>query len=230
MVDAMTIPVIMLGNSGGDNKKPKAKKETVKKAAKMAAKAKPKARVKGKGKGKRAKKSVAPRLDQVPVAMAPPPMPDSRPVPVKEPVAETKPSVAGPALAETTADIPVRPVVPKDKTVTPTTVDTRLVQGATCTWIGPLEAAPDSPDNGQPVCPHCGGHLLTSPDRATIELGLEQFELGAYESVNPPPRRHPGYRDLVHWMMEHGSKCWPTIEEAAVAYQEATGKSVDPSR
>jgi hypothetical protein len=249
----MTIPTIKLGPLGPGpaelerrakkfSKEQMAKHWPTEKEVKQSLKAKedkPKKGTKTKAKSKKAKRAKraksAPDLTQVPASMAPPPMEDSRPVPVPEP-GKDAPSVAAEALGaepRTDAAVKVQPVSAGKAASKPVTsamtVDTRLVQGATCTWIGPLDAAPDSPDNGQPVCPHCKGHLLTSPDRATIELGLEQFELGAYEAINPPPRRHPGYKELVHWMMDQ-DQCWDTIENAAVAYREATGKTVDPSR
>ena len=70
---------------------------------------------------------------------------------------------------------------------------------------------------------------MTAQDEETIQLGFEMFELGAYQSVNPPPKPHPGYVGLTKWMREQ-KKCWTTIELAAGEYYKTAGKLVNPGR
>jgi hypothetical protein len=248
-MSASKIPTITIGPQvPGPGKKAKAPDKGHDKGPKVQAKptAKPKTKVKAKTPAKTkarpgARSGARARskdYSQVPAALAPPEMEDTRPVSAQEslksmgfdiPAGATVTGVDIKFDQVPSGDITADETKAAPKVAGPVPVDTRLVQGATCTWIGPLDAAPDSPDTGQPVCPHCAGRLITCPDRATLELGLEQFELGAYESINPPPRRHPGYTGLVHWMLDKPT-CWTTIEDAAVAYKEETGKQVDPSR
>jgi hypothetical protein len=101
--------------------------------------------------------------------------------------------------------------------------------GEQCTWTGPMANARYDPAADRFQCPNCAGNLTEAPDIRSIEIGTEAFELGVYASVNPPPRPHPGYRGLVRWMMEQ-EHCWDSIEAAADAYRQATGKYVDPTR
>lgn len=106
-----------------------------------------------------------------------------------------------------------------------------LMQGASCTWIGRSSQANEDMATDQLLCPHCSGRLIQlSGDEKSLQLGFEAWELGVYPSADHthPARPHPGYRGLVAWMRNQ-SACWPTIEQAAVSYRQATGYNVDPS-
>lgn len=208
----------------------------------VAGRSAPKPKTRPKGKTRKAKKTKPIKLDSPPVGLTPPAMPDTRPV---RPATPAKPRIVDVETPETgldevpasvreeiRQDIPdTRPAPvngkPKPRTG-PADANDRMVQGAQCTWIGYLSEAPDGPDN-RPVCPHCSGNLITAADEATIQLGFEAFEFGAYTSVNPPPRPHPGYRGMMAWMRTQ-STCWTTIEAAAANYKAATGNDVDPRR
>jgi hypothetical protein len=187
---------------------------------------------------KKVKRQSKPKLGQQvgapPADMAPPEIRDSRPLaPGKSPdkVAgadtsnvQTTSTDAAPGTATDSAPASQ----PQSEPTRATELYGPLVQGATCTWIGRMSQTKDD-GHGVPVCPNCGGHLVESTDEDTIRLGVEQYELGAYTSVNPPPRPHPGYTGMVTWMRGQG-KCWPTIEAAAESYFKTTGTRVDPSR
>jgi hypothetical protein len=241
----MAIPVIKMGSGSGStgkstDTKAKAKVKSKPKLVTKKAADKPKAKVKAKTKAKKAAKSAKPvkrTPDQVPAALAPPDMRDTRPVQTK-PTA-TKPGPVPVPIREVTYEevtaqpSPVRdmsaPISPEKLTPPPNPQDTTLVQGLHCTWIGNLGHAPSNEEN-LPVCPHCHQHLLdVAGGRETLEMGLEAYELGAYSSVNPPPRPHIGYRGFMHWVMEQSKyRCWPGPLEAAEAYREETGITVNP--
>lgn len=221
------VPVIRLGAPAA---KKKAARKPKLKVVKAKVKAKPKAKA-AKVKKAARKRKPAPRLDQVPAAMAPPEMPDTRPTPRPIPVPVPKEDVSG-TTATATGAIP---------TATSETVVERVggepvpVQGATCTWMGVLSDAAKNPITEIPECPHCGGRLLTAPDRLTQLQGFEAFEIGVYPTAdhNNPARPHPGYTRFMGWLIEQGKvKCWAgdtSIIDAANAYLDETGKHVDPT-
>jgi hypothetical protein len=198
---------------------------------------KAKAKVKDKPKAKRSAKRPARRVQAAPVytppvGMAPPEMKDTRPKRAPKQTEESKV-----AKEEHPVSTPTPQPTPTASAATPTVgappSDTRLVQGATCTWIGTLDQAPDSDDDPPvPVCPHCSGHLLTvAGGEPAMRLGFEAYELGAYTAVNPPPKRHPGYVKFMEWVLEQSKvQCWPGADKAAIAYLDATGAQVDPAR
>lgn len=212
----------------------------------------PRARKAHKGEKAPRGKSLKPaaRMDTPPVGLAPPEMTDTRPV---RPAPPAKPRIldvekvmdlggitpnAAPEVVPETKPVNGKPLPTRDPTFddvkpTPRTgladANDRLVQGAQCTWIGYLSEAPDDPTKQRPVCPHCGHNLITAADEPTVQLGFEAFEMGAYTSINPPPRPHPGYKAMMAWLRQQPA-CWTTITGAADAYFEATGEKVDPTR
>lgn len=217
------VPTVKIGS-------PRPVKKRTKKTAKVKAKAKSKA-------GKPAKrKDKAVRLDQVPAALAPPEIPDDTPAPrpkvkakpqepVQVPIQSPAPAPA-PGTKPGPIPVPDRPKPPRE----PSPRDRELVQGATCLWMGYLGDSVDDP-TGVPVCPHCGGHLITAPDEATVAKGFEDFELGTYTSVNPPARPHPGYRRFAQWLRDESViRCFPSPEAAAEAYMQVSGIKVDATR
>ncbi len=192
------------------------------KKARVVVKAKTKATNKPKAATKRKPVKRAKAVKQVPVQvgapptdMTPPAMEDTRPTPTAAipEVQSKKVLVADTALG---------------REVSKTVSTGPLVQGASCTWIGPLSATAEDSATQLSLCPHCHGHVIAAADEETMRLGFEAWELGVYPSadLNHPPRPHPGYRGLVTWMRKL-PRCWPTIERAAVAYREATGTNVD---
>lgn len=208
-------------------KKRKAKAKVKTKTKTKAAARKSKAKVKSKKPAPATKKhSTAPRLDQVPAEMAPPAMNE----PLAPHIERELEGQAALARFKETGEQPSKPIEPvKPAPVIHNPNDTRLVQGATCTWIGIMGEAPDD-TQGIPSCPHCGGHLLTvAGGEETMELGFEAYQLGAYTAVNPPPRPHPGYQAFMRWV-RGADKCWVSPDVAADAYYEETGIRVDPSR
>lgn len=198
---------------------PSARKPAKKKPVKRPKRAKAKAQVKA-----QAEQHGAPPNDMLPPAMEDtrprPTQPTQEPVPVD--TVATVAAVEAPAGANGSAAAAEPSPASRDGANGP------MVQGEHCTWVGTMSEAIDG-ENSIPVCPHCRQSLLTAPNRDIMELGYEQYELGGYTSINPAPRRHPGYCGLVHWMMGQ-NRCWPTIEAAADAYYTMTGKRVDPSR
>jgi hypothetical protein len=191
-----------------------------------------KSTVKGKRRAKpvkpaRARNRVGQQFGAPPSDMLPPQMEDTRPVPTsatKVAGAEPPQSVNTSVTTSTTGDSQTAPAA--TSTLTPAIEP--MVQGASCTWIGPMSATVEDSATGIPLCPHCGGHLISAVDEETMRLGFEAFELGAYSSINPPPRPHPNYRKLVSWMRSQ-DKCWTTIEAAASGFHQATGILVDPT-
>jgi hypothetical protein len=181
------------------------------------------------GKSKRATRS-QPQVTTgaPPVGSTPPPMESTRPSPKTSPKrAEHSPVTDAPPVPPTAgaAEQDTEPVAAP----APAIVDGRMVQGSQCTWIGRMDQAVDDSE-GIPKCPCCGNNLLTAQDEETIQLGLEAYELGAYQSVNPAPRAHPGYGALMAWMRGSSKRCWPTIEQAADSFYKETGRLVIPGR
>src|ERR1700756_4122867 len=127
--------------------KSKAKTKSVPVIKVPAVKGKAKGKAKSKTAKKRPVKRTAPAMNQVPAAMAPPEMPDTRPrrqVPVPEPKPAQVPEPEG--ERSTTR--------PSSASTSPTTRqpdDGNLVQGAQCTWLGPLSAT-ERDDQGIPIC------------------------------------------------------------------------------
>lgn len=171
-----------------------------------------------------------------PVDMAPPDIKDSRPVHQPSPhkvagadspnpqTTSTDAANSSPATGTAPAATPATATAPARATE----LYGPMVQGANCTWIGRMSQTVED-EKGVPKCPNCGGPLVEAVDEETMRLGFEQYELGAYTSINPPPRPHPGYVGFALWMKGSG-KCWFSIESAADAYFAATGTRVDPSR
>lgn len=181
-----------------------------------------KEKIKGKKQAKRqARLTRARGLDTPPATMAPPDIRDTRPPARSQAVAEERERVH--------VDGP-RSVPPGGGSIAMFYPGTGpLVQGSSCIWVGHMSQTATELSTERPVCPHCGGGLITAADEDTVRLGYEAFELGAYSSVNPPPRPHPGYMAFTAWMSGQG-RCWPAIEQAAKDYERETGRHVDPSR
>lgn len=171
----------------------------------------------------KAKKQPKPRtVGAPPLDATPPEIKDTRPKAKPIPVATPEPAKP---VTEAPKAIPAQPKQVPAKNVPLTG---RMVQGLNCTWLGDMAEAGGDP-NGQPLCPYCNSPLLTAMDMATIVLGVKAYELGAYDSVNPPPRPHPGYVAFFDWMHKSG-KCYPSIVAAAAEYEAQTGNKVDPTR
>lgn len=238
----MAIPTVKIGKGNVTKPKPKPKPK-----AKSKQKHKAKTQTKTKSKNRVPKPKPEPQFGRPPSNMTSDQIQDTRPihkpaVHIWEPevevesedleladmdhagVSDAQPDTV--TVAPTTAPSPAPAPAPD---LDPVTVPARLLMGANCTWIGPESGALEDSASDILLCPYCGGHLIPAPDAATIRLGVEQFELGAYASVNPAPRPHPGYTKLVAWMREQ-VECWPHIEMAAGAYKAATGITVDPSK
>lgn len=179
-----------------------------------------KKKAKGKAKTKR-----GPRLPVMvgapPLGSTPPDILDTRP---KKRIVKLE-SGAEVAVVEVPKVAPPPPPTPAKEVV----LTGRMVQGRTCTWLGDLGYAVDDA-NGQPRCPHCNGELLNAPDPEITRMGNRLFELGTYDplpSHTAMPRPHPGYMEFVAWLQKQ--RCYPTIEDAALVYRKATGKTVDPT-
>jgi hypothetical protein len=186
------------------------------------------AKAKVKSKPAKTKSRVKARPTNIPpVGMTPPEMTDTRPLPKPDPLfTEEQAAIIdshNKSVLDAMADMkspfqPAKPVVPGGA----------MVMGSTCTWRGTMNEAVDD-KQGVPVCPFCGGRLITAPDLATQRSGFNAFEMGLY----PPtpthmPRAHPGYVKLVEWMSEQPT-CWENPQSAAMDYQAQTGIKVDPA-
>ena len=110
--------------------------------------------------------------------------------------------------------------------------DTRFVYGATCAWIGPIQAvgntkthprhqalmkAANAPqkiaDASLPCCPHCGGMLFELPSRDDYMRGVPDFD-----------KQHPGYAKFVAWWEEKcKTTCARNLPEAIALYNKETG-------
>jgi hypothetical protein len=169
-------------------------------------------------------------LGQVPASLAPPEIKDTRPVKAKDEVKWSKPPGDPEKFPELTVHTKTAPTAPAARTPRPD--DHKLVQGATCVWVGTLGDALREAGDDEALCPHCTGHLIEVPGGLdSLMLGLESYELGAYSAVNPAPRPHPGYRKMMVWAMDKfKAQCWSTPEDLADSYHEATGVRVDPTR
>lgn len=232
MVMTAKIPTIKLGKGTSTKAKPKSK---AKKAVKPKAKAKARPKSKTSKKAKRGKRA-APETSTVPATMAPPAMEDTRPTRGKmtQKTETLTPETPTPSTRTQTETGPTdEQTRTKTKTIPSTGTDTStptgtLVQGVSCTWIGDLSLCPTDKDD-IPVCPSCNGRLIYTPDRHTMELGFDQFELGAYPPTpTAKPRPHPGYTGFMQWLMQQAEHCWPNIQDAADAYLTETGRKVDP--
>jgi hypothetical protein len=193
--------------------------------------AKSKNRVASKGKGKKIK--LARIIGHPPMDSVPPDIQDTRPKIKLKPRSQERMGDldaldhAAPQVAR-----PQAPVTPAKRNVVMTG---RIVQGQSCTWLGDLGEAGDDSENPEiPVCPHCGGKLVHAGDQEVVRMGNRLYELGAYEVMpsdrdQTPARPHPNFVDFVAWMKDQ-PKCWPSAEDAALDYTQATGKICDPSR
>lgn len=174
-----------------------------------------------KAKVKAKKQSKLPQIGEPPIDQAPP---DFRDRPQKANLRLGEPRALETAAPQVTP--PPKPPEPPAKPVV--TMTGRMVMGQSCTWLGDLGEAPDN-EQGQPCCPYCKGVLIEAGPPEQIRLGMINYELGQYDSVNPPPRPHPGYTMFTDWMRKQ-PRCWPTGEEAASDYAIATGRKVDIAR
>lgn len=200
------------------------KKKRVATVNKTKPRTKAKTKVKAKAKPKRKRGQV--RTDLPPTTMTPPTMQDTRPVAPAPAVSTGK---VPDSLASEKVETPVQPTPAPPAPAQPD----RLVVGSRCTWMGMLSQTFEDSVSGNPICPHCGGNLVYSSDEATVLAGAKSFEMGTYQSVNPPPRQHPGYLDFYLWLRSskrEGRKCWPNIQLAADAYRVETGRQIDPNR
>lgn len=111
-------------------------------------------------------------------------------------------------------------------------IDTRYTYGAGCSWHGPIakvgKTAPTPvrmatiggrqiPIGGHslPCCPHCGGMLYEMPTEREWWLGARNHE----------KKGHLNYVVFLLWTAEQ-SRCWPSLRDAARAYEQESGRKV----
>lgn len=87
------------------------------------------------------------------------------------------------------------------------------VYGVNCAWSGPIGATGRLKGLGIPCCPFCGSVLFQ------IEEKLWQ------DGIAPHEASHANYSEFLKWK-EDQPRCWPTVKEAALAFEKATGKKV----
>lgn len=100
--------------------------------------------------------------------------------------------------------------------------DKRVAYGTRCTWWGPIQTVgkfepkqeKGAPKVSLPCCPHCKGMLFEWPNRDVAIDGAKQYEA----------KGHEGYLAFFEWME---GKCFPGIESARRAYQDAAGKDIE---
>lgn len=92
--------------------------------------------------------------------------------------------------------------------------DTRIAYGACCTWWDSIHEVgekrpPGFKDKfgmgGLPCCPRCGGMLFEMENEAAWFASVDRYENDG----------NPGYRRFAEWLRD---KCFPTIDQAQIAY------------
>lgn len=206
--------------------------------------AKSKAAAKKKAVKRAAKKRVKPDTSQVPASLAPPPMPDHRPVMKQVPASSNAPDkgegvrpqgsreVHQTPPAESTPKAQVAPATPSQPVTLPRKLPLysgpdgdALVQGLHCTFWGSRSQAAVGEDSVL-ACPHCQNHLVDSPAKTIFWQGIDMWEAGFYKTTGTRiPVSHPGYRKLIEWMR---GKCFSGMEQAAEKYKQENGVEVKP--
>jgi len=88
------------------------------------------------------------------------------------------------------------------------------VYAALCSWNGHISQIGLAGEHRLPCCPHCRSMLF--------QIDEDRWQSGAREHEE---KGHTHYVEFMSWCSTNG-KCWRSLEEAALHFERATGRTV----